>query len=678
MGTWLAAVVGLVALLAAAAWWQARRRAGGAEGRTRALAVLAAHADDVLLLMDAERRIIEANDRALQTYGWPRQELVGRPVRELRAEGAAEKLESDWDQARAQGTGVFESVHRRRDGTTFPVEVSLGEADLDGTPVFCAVVRDISERHRAEAARRESEARFAVAFHGAGVGMVLVDGLGRLVDFNDAVVRTLGYPRDELTRLGFQALLHPEDREGSVEAFVALVKGERDHNDMERRYVRKDGQVVHLRYTVSAIRDPAGRFRHAVGIIEDVTERRELQARLAVADRMAALGTLAAGVAHEINNPLSYVVGNLAYAREVLAGGAATPPEELTRARQALDEADEGATRVRQIVGDLRALSRVGDERHEPVDVAGAIRSAANLASGVLRRRATVHLELAPVPPVLGDPARLGQVMLNLLVNAGQSIAEGRPEANRIAVTASNDLDGRIKIEVSDTGSGIADAVLPKVFSPFFTTKPAGEGTGLGLAICQRTVADMGGEIRVQTRLGEGTTFTIVLPAAPAATRPVGAASPRAASAAAEAPLGPRARVLVVDDEPYVGKTMRRILGATHDVEVLDSGPAALERLTQQPPPDVILCDLMMPGMTGMQVHAALLQRDAGLAGRMVFVTGGALHEAARAFIATVGNPVLEKPFSTDLLRRVVAETQRLGVARLPPGAAEAPALGRS
>ncbi len=521
-------------------------------------------------------------------------------------------------------------------------------------------------RTEAEAARRESEARFAAAFHGAGVGMALVDARGALVDFNEALCRMVGYARQELAAVRFQDLLHPDDREGSLAAFGALVRGERDHNEMERRYLRKDGAVIHLRYTVSAIRGEDGAFHHAVGIIEDVSERRELQARLAVADRMASLGTLAAGVAHEINNPLSYVVGNLAFAREVLSAGAGTPPEALTQARQALDEANEGASRVRQIVGDLRALSRQGDERHEPVDVGAALRSALNLTAGVLRPRAEVKAELGAVPPALGDPARLGQVFLNLLVNAGQAIAPGRPESNLVRVTSGIGLDGRIRVEVSDTGAGIPPEVLPHIFAPFFTTKPSGEGTGLGLAICQRTVAAMGGELTVATRVGQGSTFTILLPPAPTAHRTPAATAPAPAA-------GPRARVLVVDDERYVGKTMRRILGASHDVEVVESGAAALERLAQPPPIDVILCDLMMPGMTGMELHAALLAQQPGLAARMVFVTGGALHETSRAFLASVPNPVLEKPFPTDLLRGVVAETLATGVASLPAEVRAAP-----
>ncbi|HET9551654.1 MAG TPA: ATP-binding protein [Anaeromyxobacteraceae bacterium] len=529
-----------------------------------------------------------------------------------------------------------------------------------------------TRRRRGEAERRDSEARFAAAFHGAGVGMALVEADGRLADFNEVLCRMSGLDRSALAGRRFQELLHPDDRAEGTADFAALVRGERDRYDVERRYVRPDGAARHVRYAVSAIRDGAGRFQQAVAVVEDLTDRDELQLRLAAADRMASLGGLAAGVAHELNNPLSYVAGNLAYAREALAGGAATPPEALAQARQALDEANEGAARVRQIVGDLRALSRPGADRREPVDVAAAVRSALNLASGALRNRARAVLDLGPVPPVAGDPARFGQVVLNLIVNAAQAIPEGRPEANEVRLAAALEPDGRVRLDVIDTGTGIPPDVLPHIFDPFFSTKRHGEGTGLGLAICQRTVAAMGGEIAVRTAPGAGTTMTVRLPAAPVASRPL----PTAALGASTQAPGARARVLVVDDEPYVGRTMRRILGAQHDVEVIESADVALERLARPPPPDVILCDLMMPGTTGMELHARLLARDPAAALRVVFVTGGALHEPARRFLASVPNPVLEKPFATDLLRAVVAETLRRGLAALPAGAA-APTSGR-
>src|SRR5574341_10569 len=297
-----------------------------------------------------------------------------------------------------------------------------------------------------EEALRESEAKFREAFHGAAMGVVLVDPKGAFVEWNDALERMLGYNGEELGKLRFQDLLLPEDRPGSVEAFGALVRGERDHNDMERRYVQKDGRIVHLRYRVGALRNAAGELHRAIGIIEDVTarieadaEKRRMEAQLALADRMASLGTLAAGVAHELNNPLSYVVGNVDVARTFVA--------ELARTRcadegakgsfdeigEALEEAAEGAERVRQIVGDLKLLSSPGtDSMEELADVRAALQSSLNLARRLITERARLVTALDAVPPVSGSAARLGQVFLNLIVNAAQAIPEGAPGGHHV------------------------------------------------------------------------------------------------------------------------------------------------------------------------------------------------------------------------------------------------------
>jgi PAS domain S-box-containing protein len=525
----------------------------------------------------------------------------------------------------------------------------------------------------ATSAAPPGETVLEAAFRGAGAGMALLDAEGRVLEANEALRRLSGFGEQELERLDLPGLLHPDDRVAAQASLEALAGGPPDHLVSHQRCLRQDGTVLQVRCALTAVRHPDGRLRRTVAMVEDASERQALQERLAVTDRLASLGTLTAGVANEIANPLAYVSGNLAFAREALAAGAATPPEALAQARQALDEANEGAARVRQIVGDLTMLARLGGERRQPIDVPGAMRAALNVAAGLLRPRALLQIDLAPVPPVTGDPARLGQAFLDLLVNAGQAIPEGRPEANQVRVSAAIEPDGRIKVEVSDTGCGIPPEVLPHVFTPFFTTKPAGEGTGVGLARCQRIVAELGGELLVRSQVGRGTTFTILLPPAAVAVRPAVGMTPQPMPPPPVAPAraGPRARVLVVDDEPYVGRTMRRILGASHDVEVVESARAALERLGQPPAPDVILCDLMMPGMTGMELHAAVQGRDRAMAGRMVFVTGGTLHGTARGFLASVSNPVLEKPFATDLLRGVVEETLRRGVAALPPQAGQ-------
>jgi PAS domain S-box-containing protein len=626
----------------------------------RRLALLAENAQDVLLMFDASGRIVEANARAVAVYGRTREELLGLHAAELRPARTRDSAAGQFARALGGEQFTFETVHQRRDGSEFPVEVSTSSVELDGRRWILSIVRDVTERKRVEVALRESEARFREAFYGASVGIALVDPQGRFVEWNEALERMVGYPPEELAHLRFQDLLHPEDRAGSLAAFGAIVRGERDHNDMERRYVRKDGRIVHLRYRVGALRDASGALHRAIGIIEDVTaqveaeaERARMQARLALADRMASLGTLAAGVAHEINNPLTYVLANVDVARESVVRLAAERAADPGAARaleeigEALAEAADGAGRVRQIVGDLKALSSPGDaEGTERVDVRAVLQSSINLSRRLVEARAQLSTDLASVPPVAGNAARLGQVFLNMLVNAAQAIPEGRPADQRVRAVCFVDGDGRVAVEISDTGAGIPAEQRARIFEPFFTTKPQGIGTGLGLAICQTIVTAHGGEIRVDSEVGRGSTFRVLLPPASAA-----AAEARRAPAAA----GKRGRVLVIDDEPFVLRTLERILSPVHDVAVASGAAEALARIGPGAHFDAILCDVMMPDVTGMDLYRELERRGDGLASRVIFVTGGALVDEIRRFLEEVGAPVIEKPFAPAQILAAVA-----------------------
>jgi PAS domain S-box-containing protein len=628
---------------------------------TRRLALLAEHANDILLMFDASGRIVEANARALAAYGYSREELLRLDAPALRAEG--HRASAPGQLARAGGAPfTFETVHRRKDGSEFPVEVSTGPLEVDGGRYVLSVVRDVSSRKAVEAALKESEAKFREAFHGASVAIVLVSPQGNFLEWNEAFERLLGFSSDELATMRFPELLHPDDRAGSLAAFGAIVRGERDHNDMERRYVRKDGGVLTLRYRVGALRDEAGRLRQAIGIIEDVTdrlradeERRRLQAKLALNDRMASLGTLAAGVAHEIANPLTYVVANVEMAREWIAALAASHADDpalaarLSDAAQALSEAEDGTRRVRGIVADLKVISAGGDEESaDRVDLRGVLASSANLARKLVATRARFAVDAAEVPPVSGNAARLGQVVLNLIVNAAQAIPEGHPERHLVRASCGVAADGRVLVEVQDDGVGIAADRVGRIFEPFYTTKPSGVGTGLGLAICQTIVAAHGGEIRVESAEGKGSTFRVLLPAA----APTAPAEARAAPAPER-----RSRVLVVDDEPFVLRTLERILSPVHEVAVAGSAPEALGRIDAGVEFDAILCDVMMPVMSGIQFQAELARRRPALADRIAFVTGGAFTDDVRAFLEATHAPVVEKPFTSaqilDAVRRL-------------------------
>jgi two-component system NtrC family sensor kinase len=251
-------------------------------------------------------------------------------------------------------------------------------------------------------------------------------------------------------------------------------------------------------------------------LADSLRQLKHVQAQLMFNDRMASVGKLAAGVGHEINNPLSYVISNLNYVHKELtrAQGLPTSAEERQEVMTAIAEAKEGAERVRVIVQDLKTLSRPDDTATGMADLTKAVRSSMKIAAHEIRRRARLVDELREVPPVQGNEARLGQVFLNLLINAAHAIPEGRVEDNEIRVSARQDEPGRVTVEIRDSGCGIPPENLERIFDPFFTTKPVGEGTGLGLALCHSIITALGGTITVESEVSRGTTFRVTLPAA--------------------------------------------------------------------------------------------------------------------------------------------------------------------
>jgi PAS domain S-box-containing protein len=617
--------------------------------------LLVQHARDVILFIRrADGRILDANAAASATYGWSRDELRGMTIFELRAPGSARAALAQMAAADAGGVR-FDTEHRRRDGTSFPVEVTSQGTLLDGERVLVSVVRDATERRATEEAFRASEERLALAIEAAELGTFHALPYGRM-EWSPRAREILGVPAAELRDLDrLLALVHPDDRE-AVRASAArwTDPGGDGRWQQQFRIVRPDGTIRWVSvHGIARFADGNGARQpvRLAGTLLDVTDVKAVQSQLMQSDRLASLGMLSAGVAHEINNPLAYLSSALEFLSEH-AGRLKDGSPEVAEVLRALADAREGAERVRHVMRDLRTFSGAREERRMRVDLEPVVESAIHVAANALRFRARVVRSYAAAPPVMADEARLGQVVLNLLINAVQAIPEGRAAEHEIRVVTRTDPDGRAVLEVGDTGCGIAPEIADRVFDPFFTTKPAGVGTGLGLAICRGIVLGLGGEISAESSPGLGTTMRIVLPAAPAsATDPVPAA-PR------PAPAGRRGRVLVVDDEPSVAAAVRRVLASLHDVVVRGSAEEALDDIGRGERFDAILCDLMMPRMTGMELHAELARSAPDQASRMVVLTGGAFTEGAREFLDRVALPRCEKPFDAaglrELVRRVV------------------------
>ena len=387
-------------------------------------------------------------------------------------------------------------------------------------------------------------------------------------------------------------------------------------------------------------------------------ERELLQARLVEADRLTSLGTIAASVAHEINNPLSYAIANLELVASLLTdntsergrGGPGSP------IALALADSREGLLRIRSIVRDLRTFSRPADDGIGPVDVERVLDSSANIVSSEVSQRARLIKDYGGVPRVLANEARLGQVCLNLIVNAAQSIPEGHVDDNEIRLSTRQDGHGHVIIEVRDTGEGIAEPLLAHIFEPFFTTKPLSKGTGLGLSICKDLVERLGGALTVDSVVGKGSLFRITFPEIIESSDRGAEVVDREHGAEATGPHPRRGHVLVVDDEPRLCAILARLLGAEHEVTTFTSAAAAVERIASGQRFDVIFSDLMMPGMSGMELYAELMRLAPQQAQRMVFLTGGAFTPKASEFMGMVRNRFLDKPFDYAVLSALARE----------------------
>ncbi|MFL5425064.1 MAG: two-component system sensor histidine kinase NtrB [Myxococcales bacterium] len=364
---------------------------------------------------------------------------------------------------------------------------------------------------------RESEARVRLLLESTGEGICGLDLSGRVTFCNPAALKLLRVGSAQILGQPLYDMLRLPGSEQTLErAWIELALKTCARVEQELALPCEDGLVVPVHHSGSPVLLD-GRLVGRVVTLTDLTARkraeeelRRSQAQLRMADRLATVGTLSAGVAHEINNPLAYTIANLGYVAERLRDLPGSL--DLDEVDTAIAEALEGAERVRRIVKDMKTLSRVDDETISAVDVERALDASVNMAIHELRQKANVVKEYAGVGFALANEGRLVQVFLNLLVNASQAIATSSPESNEVRIVTCLDAEGRIAVEISDTGGGIPEDVLPRIFDPFFTTKPLGVGTGLGLSICHSLVTAIGGEIDVTSKVGAGTRFLLTLP----------------------------------------------------------------------------------------------------------------------------------------------------------------------
>jgi PAS domain S-box-containing protein len=503
-------------------------------------------------------------------------------------------------------------------------------------------------------AHTDSEHRHRMMMDIAGDAILIADyDTARFVEANLAACAMFGYTVEEFQQLTGRALAGP-DGGATVDRVSRALKEAGRVFEQRHPLRRKNGTYLWATVRLSVYEHMARKY--SIAIIRDVTEQvereqalertnRQLEAAQQLvlhSSRLASLGQMAAGVAHEINNPLHFIIGGFDEIEPLVAS--ASP-----HTRKAFADMREGAERIRSVTGSLLPFARVETGQPEHVDLNELVQWAYRMTANEIRHRAQVVLELSPLPQMIAHRTRLGQLVTNLLTNAAQAIEEGDSARNRIAVRTEL-AQGRVRLTIADTGHGIPDEIRPHIFDPFFTTKPREHGTGLGLSLCAEIVAAHHGTIGFESEVGKGTTFVVTFPAE------LGVSLPPPAAAAPATTTG--ARVLLIDDEPAVLRISERMLKG-HIVKTACGGRAALELLAADHEFDAIVCDLMMPDVDGLMVYEHVRQNYPALLDRIAFCSGGAFTERVREFLAGITNEVLDKPLPGARLRDAVDRLRR-------------------
>lgn len=587
------------------------------------------------------------NDVMCKESGYTRQELKRMNYKVYTPEEDVKRIYKVYNDIYRTGKPRrwYPMVNIRKDGKRIFVEDSIFLLrNAVGEKIgFRGISRNVTERKRAGEALSQSEEKYRTILHEMDEGYYEVDLAGSYTFFNDVICNRLGYDRQELTGMNYRAYTPVDDAKSVYKVYNEVYRTGKPRRWYPMVNVGKNGSVIFVENSILPIRDAERRITGFRGISREVTERkrmeeekRQLEQKAQLASRLASVGEMASGIAHEINNPLTGVIG---YAQLLLQEDL---PDNI---RKDLETINDGAQRVANVIQRLLAFARQTKPQRTYVNINEVLATTLDLRGYHLQTsniKITKHL--APdLPLTVADAGQLQQVFLNLIVNAETEMNLARGHGKLTVKTQR--INDTIRISFNDNGGGISEENLERIFDPFFTTRQVGQGTGLGLSVCYGIVSEHGGRIFAESKPGKGATFIVELP--------ITAEDKQLEfpeTAVPEQRKATGAHILVVDDEPVVREFISKVLTEEgHQVDTVDNAEDALE-MVKSKAYRIILLDIKMPGMSGIELFKRFQKMTPSLARKVVFVTGDVMGARTTAFLSKAKSPYITKPFTAGQL----------------------------
>ncbi len=607
-------------------------------------------------LVDKGGVFLNVNHRMCDIFGYGRNEFEGMKVNDL-THPEDQNISPKFIEKGVSGeveNAVFEKRYFHKNGSLIWGQVSSSVIrDEKGDPLcFISHVQDITKPKQAEEALQESELQFKSTFEQAAVGICHADPSGRFLKVNQRFLQIVGYDRNEISGLTWQSITHPDDLNADLEKVEQVLKNRLKTYSMEKRFIKKDGVIVWVNLTVSLVRKPNGSPFYFIGVIEDLSERKKMEAQLQQTQKMEAIGNLAGGIAHDFNNILAIILGNAELASDDIP--ASNPANEN------LEEIRLASIRAKEMIRQLLAFSRKSDQKNRPVDIAPIIKESMKMLRSAVPSNVEFETYISDDPcSIQGDVAQINQIMMNLVTNAAQAMSK---EGGILKVTLSKIVlqmekpcfnwvlspGTYARLTIRDTGEGMAPEIVDRIFDPYFTTKDVGKGTGMGLSVVHGIVKRHKGGIQVKSEPGKGTAFEVFFPVLETMVEEEKKPEEKIKRGSG--------KILFVDDEASVVKlNHQRLERLGYQVKSTTKPVEALEWFKADPDQfDVIITDMTMPRMTGDMLAKEILaiRRETPV----IICTGYSERMTEKQAEALGAAKYMEKPIGKENLAKALRE----------------------